>query len=129
MNRAQRRAKAKATPAYRRGMTAEDKIKAFYKNGITIDDLKKAGDEGYRDGWEKACNFCMKVCYAAAVRALHQLEGYGTERGKRFLRAMDDIVVTSMTSEEACDAALKEVGIKIKFDETFSEDRIQEVEK
>lgn len=128
MNRAHRRAKAKATPAYRRGMTAEDKIKAFYKNGITIDDLKKAGEEGYRDGWEKACNFCMKVCYAAAVRALHQLEGYSTKRNQRFLRLMDDIVITSMTSEEACDAALKEGGIKIKFDETFSEDRIQEVE-
>lgn len=128
MNRAHRRAQAKATPAYRRGMTQEDKIKAFYKNGITVDDLSKAADDGYKAGWKDACDFCMKVCYAASVRALHDLEGYGTKRNTRFLRQMDSHVINTMTSEEAIDAALEEAGVHINFREPFPEDRIMSEE-
>lgn len=127
MNRAARRAQAKAMPAYKRGMTAEDKIKAFYKNGITIADLDKAGKEGYRDGWKDACAYSMKVCYAAAVRAAHQLEGYGTIRNRRFLMTMDGFVTNSLTSDEAIEAAFNEAGVTINFREVFPEDRIQEV--
>lgn len=127
MNRAQRRAQAKATPAYRRGMTEEDRLKAYCKNGITIADLDKAGKDGYAQGWRDACQYCMRVCYAASVRALHQMEGYGTKRNRRFLMAMDDIVTNSLTSEEAIEAALQEAGVAINFREPFPEDRIQEV--
>lgn len=127
MNRAQRRAKAKATPSYKRGMTSEDKIKAFYKNGITLDDLNKAADDGYKQGWKAACEFCMRVCYASSVRALSELEGYGTKRNTRFLRTMDGYVVNTMTSDEAIEAALEEAGVHINFREPFPEDRITEV--
>lgn len=127
MNRADRRARAKATPAYKRGMTRDDKIKAFYKNGITLEDLQRNGQEGYDKGWSEACRYTMKVCYAAAVRAMHQLEGWGKTRNARFLRLMDDIVTNSLTSDEAINAALEEAGVIISFDEVFPEDRIEEV--
>lgn len=127
MNRAHRRAKAKAMPAYKRGMTSEDKIKAFYKNGITLDDLNKAADDGYKQGWKAACDYCMRVCYASSVRALHELEGYGAKRNTRFLRMMDNFVINTMTSDEAIDAALREAGVKIDFREPFSEDRVMQV--
>lgn len=126
MNRAQRRAAAKQVPAYRRNMTTEQKLKAFYKNGITLEDLQRSRDEGWKDGWSAACAFSMKVCYASAVRALHQLEGYGTKRNTRFLRLMDEIVTGSMTSDEAIEAAFEEAGVAINFREVFPDDRVQE---
>lgn len=126
MNRAQRRAKQKTIPSYKRGMSAEDKIKAFYRNGITVEDLQHSHDEGYEKGWKAACDYCMRVCYASATRALHELEGYSTVRNKRFLYRMDEHVCNTMTSDEAIDAALREAGVAIDFREAFTEDRIQE---
>lgn len=127
MNRAQRRAKAKATPAYKRGMTAEDKIKAFYKNGITIEDMERSHREGYNEGWKAACDYSMRVCYAAAVRALRELEGYHTKRNRRFLKVMDSFVTDTLTSDEAIEAALRDAGVAIDFREAMPDDRIQEV--
>lgn len=128
MNRAQRRAAAKQIPAYKRGLTAEQRVERFYKNGITIDDLQKSHDDGFTQGWKEACGFCMRVCYAASVRSLHQLEGYGTKRNIRFLRMMDEFVTGSMSSDEAIEAAFEEAGVRINFLETFTEDRVQEAE-
>ena len=128
MNRAQRRAKAKATPAYKRGMTAEDKIKAFYKNGITLEDMERTHREGYNEGWKAGCEYAMRVCYAAAVRALRQLEGYHTKRNRRFLQVMDSFVTDTLTSDEAIEAALREAGVQIDFREAMPDERIQEVD-
>lgn len=128
MNRAQRRAASKQVPAYKRGLTVEQRVERFYKNGITVDDLQKSHEEGYTKGWKEACNFCMKVCYASSVRALHELEGYGEKRNVRFLRRMDEYVTGSMTSDEAIDAAFEEAGVRISFQEAFPEERVQEAE-
>lgn len=83
-------------------------------------------EAAYQDGWKAACDFCMKTCYAAAVTALHTLEGYGHKRSMRFLKAMDGIVVNTLTSEEAIDNALEKAGVRIQFREAFAEDRIIE---
>lgn len=84
--------------------------------------------QGYEEGWHAACNFCMRTCYAAAVLALHDLEGYSTVRNTRFLRKMDAYITESLTSEEIIDEALEKAGVQINFREPFPEDRIQEVE-
>lgn len=69
----------------------------------------------------------MKTCYAAAVLALHDLEGYSTVRNTRFLRLMDKYVTDTLTSEEIMDDALEKAGVSINFRELFTEDRITEV--
>ena len=120
MNRAQRRASKKATPSYKRGMTQEDKIKAFYKNGITVEDLER----NYREGWKDACDYCMRVCYAASVLALRELEGYHTKRNTRFLRLMDDKVSNALSSDEAIDEAFARAGVRICFNEVMPEERV-----
>lgn len=125
MNRQQRRAKAKATPAYRRGMTREDKIKALYKNGITAEDLKKNYDLGFEAGKHAAITFTFKTCYAAFIMALKREFKFGHERCRKALIAADDIVVESLSSEEAIDQAWEEVGLYLDFDDPF--DRIKEV--
>ena len=92
--------------------------------GYALHDINRAHEDGYSEGWHAACGYCMRVCYAAAVRAAHQLEGYGTVRNKRFLRLMDEIITCTLTSDEAIEAALKEAGVEINFREVIPEERV-----
>lgn len=128
MNRAQRRAKAKATPAYRRNLTREDTLKALIKNGITTDDLQKNYELGLAEGRSLGINYTIKTTYAASVIALHEVAGWGHKRCTRFLRRMDEIITTTLDSEEVIDEALKKCGINIIFREALAEDRIVEVD-
>ena len=127
MNRAQRRAAAKATPAYRRGMTREDKLKALYKNGITVDDLKHDFNEGHKQGYEAGVRASVLTCYCAACMALHKLYGFGRERLFKVLQAMDQEVLYTITSDEAVQKVLDEVGIRFNTDEPF--ERIEMVKQ
>ena len=68
----------------------------------------------------------MKTCYAASTLALHDLEGYGTKRNRRFLRKMDGYVTDTLTSEEIIDEALQKAGVSINFRAPFDDERIQE---
>ena len=120
MTRQQRRAKERAEQAL------ASKIEAFRKTSPLAEETYH---QGYSDGWHAACNFAMKTCYAAAVMALHDLEGYSTVRNTRFLRAMDSYVTNTLTSEEIMDEALEKAGVSINFREPFTEDRVQEVSK
>lgn len=120
MTRQQRRAKERAE------QVLASKIEAFRKTNPMAEETYKAG---YAEGWHAACNFAMKTCYAAAVMALHDLEGYSTVRNTRFLRLMDSYVTNTLTSEEIMDEALEKAGVAINFREPFTEDRVQEVTK
>ena len=82
--------------------------------------------QGYEEGWKAACDFCMRVCYAASVMALHDLEGYGTKRNTRFLRKMDGYVTNTLTSEEIIEDAFDKAGVKINFRTPFDDERVQE---
>lgn len=84
---------------------------------------------GYEEGWKAACDFCMKVCYAASTMALHDLEGYSTKRNTRFLRIMDGYVTNALTSDELIDEALKKGGVSINFKAPFEDERVQEAGK
>lgn len=101
------------------------KVDAFRRSNPLAE---AAYQQGYEDGWKAACDYCMRTCYAAAVLALHDLEGYGTKRNTRFLRLMDNRVTETLTSEEIMDDALQKAGVAINFKAPFTEERIQEVE-
>lgn len=130
MNREQRRkAKKQAprkTPAYRR-MTIEERKDALVKNGITPDDLQKAFDKGWKEGFNCATSPVLKTIYAAACLVLHELEGYGAKRCKRFLQRLDDTVINALTSAETIDEVWQKIGLELEFHESF--DRIQEADK
>lgn len=84
--------------------------------------------QGYNAGLRAGSEFVIKDCYAAAVLALHDLEGYGTKRNTRFLQVMDGYIVNSLSTEEIIDEALQRAGVSINFREPFPENRIQEAE-
>ena len=79
--------------------------------------------KGYQEGWQAACDFCMKTCYAGAVMALHDLEGYGQKRNTRFLRN----IVNTLDKDETIEEALQTAGVWINFRAPFEDERIQEV--
>jgi hypothetical protein len=120
MTRQQRRKAERAQDALLR------KGAAFRKASPMAEEVHR---QGYEEGWKAACGFCMRVCYAASVLTLHDLEGYGQKRNTRFLRRMDNYITDTLSSDEIIDEALQKAGVAIKFDETFSEERVQEVAK
>lgn len=85
--------------------------------------------QGYEEGWKAACDFCMRICYAASTLALHDLEGYSTKRNTRFLRLMDRYVTDTLTSEEIIDDAFHKAGVAINFKAPFDDERVQEAGK
>ena len=109
----------KQTPAYRRGVSAEEMIKRMSRNGITVEDYDKARDkeykrgfsEGYRAGGEES----MKMCYAALALAAHELLGFGKKRACDLLVRMDNIVMTRLNSEDAITEAFDAMGLHIDF--------------
>lgn len=123
MNRQQRRAKAKATPAYRRGMTYDEKVKALYKNGITADDLEEEFARGYKAGFREAGSPVIKMAYAAACLILKEQCGFGQKRIERFLKALDDKILYTLTTDEIIDEVFEKTGLKINFTEAF--DRVE----
>lgn len=119
MNRQQRRAQERA-----KALLAK-KGEDFRRSNPMAEEVHR---QGYEEGWKAACAFCMKTCYAAATLALHDLERYGRKRNTRFLRVMDTYITGSLTSDEILDEALQKAGVAIRFNETFAEDRVQEVQ-
>ena len=85
--------------------------------------------QGYEEGWKAACDFCMRICYAASTLALHDLEGYGMKRNTRFLRKMDGYVTHTLTSDDIIDQAFEKAGVSINFRAPFDEERVQEAGK
>lgn len=99
---------------------------AFRKTNPMAEEVHR---QGYEEGWKAACDFCMRVCYAASTLALHDLEGYSTKRNTRFLRLMDRYVTETLTSEEIIEDAFDKAGVSINFKAPFEDERVQEAGK
>lgn len=99
---------------------------AFRKTNPMAEEVHR---QGYEEGWRDACDFCMRVCYAASTLALHDLEGYGTKRNTRFLRRMDGYITDTLTSEEIIEEAFRKAGVIINFKAPFDDERVQEAGK
>ena len=130
MNRAQRRAQNKQLPRAARPLTPEQRQNAIVRNGITPKDLETEYHDGHKtgfdQGWHSGGMFYMRMCYAAAIRALSQQPGYTVDQGISFLRTMDALVTHEYDTDEAALAAFTEAGVEINFKEPMTPDRISE---
>ena len=129
MNRAERRAAKKQAPKKPewRKLTYEERKAALVKNGITIDDLKKPGEQGYKQGYSDGVETTFKSIYAAMCLALNELYGFGSKRCKDVLSRTDAIVTEQLTSYDAIEEVWNRMKLRISFNDPF--ERIQEVEK
>ena len=121
LNRAQRRAqekknRSKKVPAYKK-MTRDERKAALVKNGITIADLEKEYEVGFEAGFNAASPSVIKTIYAAVALAANDLHGFGKKRIQALLRAVDDYVVDSLTSEEIINEVWNKIGLKLDFDD------------
>lgn len=122
MNRQQRRKAIRAKPAYLRESPEEIK-RRLVRNGITAKDLEDNYRKGMRDAQAQATIFITKSCYAAVCLALNELHGFGAKRCEAVLRAADQHMIYSLTSEELIDEVWERIKLRISFDEPF--DRIE----
>lgn len=124
MNRAQRRAAQRNQPAYKR-MSHEQLMNAIAKNGLTVDDLKRCKQEGYKQGVESA----VATCYAAFCLSLKEQFGFGRERVLRALKCADEKVVYALDSYELIEEVFDQFGVRLDFHAAMADERIQEVGK
>ena len=133
MNREQRRAQKrdkkrqakKPTPEYKK-MTKEQVSDALVKNGITPKMLEQEYVNGYNAGYDQGTKTTFQTIYAAVCMVLHDMHGFGKQRCKNVLQAVESCIVQYLTGDEAVQAALERVGLHIDFDEGI--DRIKESE-
>ena len=98
------------------------------KNGITLEDVKRAEEKSYAQGVQAGIENTMKTCYAAICLALNELHGFGTKRCKDVLNAVDEKVVMALTSDEAIQEVFDRMGLVIRFNAGPLEERIEETE-
>lgn len=128
----QREAAQMRTSAYAQAIVRREAIEKkardrLSQNGITPEDLEKNYDLGYHKGFSDASEPVIKGCYAAVCLALHDLYGFGKERCKKTLEAIDQHMLMSLTSMDAIEEVWEKVGIWLDFKDAF--DRIQEVQE
>lgn len=124
MNRAQRRAEAKATPAWRRNLSAEDIIRGMSKNGITPQQYDEARqkeyERGFSEGVQAGREEAVKMTYAAICLAARGKFGFGQKRVMDLLVAVDDQITNHLHSSDAIDQVFDELDIELSFDDPFS---------
>jgi hypothetical protein len=98
------------------------------KNGITLEDVKRAEDKSYAQGMQAGIENTMKTCYAAICLALNELHGFGRKRCKEVLNAVDEKVVMTLTSEDIIQEVFDRMGLVIRFNAGPLEERIEETE-
>ena len=122
MNRADRRAARKNTPAYLR-MSPEEAKKRLLKNGITDADLAKNYELGRMDGYKQGADSASVAIYAAIALAANKLYGFGSKRCKDLIYAVDQLVTYAITSKELADEVYERFGINLCPDDPI--ERIQ----
>lgn len=96
------------------------------KNGITIEDLKRAEDEAYAKGVRAGIDSTIRTAYAAICLAMHDLHGFGKKRCARLLNAVDENITMALSSQEAIDAVYDTMKLKIDFREQMPGERVRE---
>ena len=98
------------------------------RNGITIEDLKNVEDQGRADGFRAGKEQTLIIAYAGFLLALHEVSGLDADKCLEVLRAADERIVYSLTSEDAIREVYEELGVTLNFGEAISSERVQEVE-
>lgn len=110
-----------------RRIADNEAFQRIQKNGITLEDLKRAEDEAYHKGVTNGIESTMKTCYAAICLAMHELHGFGRLRCRRLLNRVDETLTMTLTSQDAIDEVYQTMKLKIDFREQMPGERVQDV--
>lgn len=109
-----------------RRISENEQLRSIQRNGITIDDLDRAGRQGYQDGARIAAENTMRNIYAAVALVMHENYGFGKKRCMDVLNAVDQKVMYALDSKEMIQQVWDDLKIKMTFDGDPLEERITE---
>ena len=89
--------------------------------------LAKAMADSEKEARNQAVEYCFHSIYAAVLLAAQEIYGFGHKRAWRLLKRADEIICTTLDSEEIIREVWERMGLEIDFREGI--DRIREVEK
>ena len=89
--------------------------------------LAKAMADSEKEARNQAVEYCFHSIYAAVLLAAQEVYGFGHKRAWRLLKRADEIICTTLDSEEVIREVWERMGLEINFREGI--DRIREVEK
>lgn len=97
-----------------------DRIKQreqYAKNGITLNDLRKEYDRGYKEAVNDVSLKLENTYVAALLLALHETYGFGKQRCMMVAKEMCDIAMKEICADDLLNRLRDEVGIDLKSDE------------
>ena len=101
-----------------------DRIKAaLYRNGITVDDVKKEYERGFKDGRKISEDFAFHAVYAAFLITMIDHHDMEQDEAIALLREMDNQVVLCIEDQELMDEAYERTGVEINWSDSL--ERIQ----
>lgn len=109
-----------------RRMADNEAFQRINRNGITLEDLKWAEDQGRKDGFAMGTEETMKTVYAAVCLALHEQHGFDADQCRDVLRATDEKVVYAINSNELLNELKDTLDLSFNFHADVDEERIQE---
>ena len=89
--------------------------------------LAKAMADSEKEARNQAVEYCFHSIYAAVLLAAQEGDGFGHKRAWRLLKRADEIICTTLDSEEIIREVWERMGLEINFREGI--DRIREVEE
>ena len=89
--------------------------------------LAKAMADSKKEARNQAVEYCFHSIYAAVLLAAQEVYGFGHKRAWRLLKRADEIICTTLDSEEIIREVWERMGLEINFREGI--DRIREVEE
>ena len=89
--------------------------------------LAKAMAEGEENARNQEIEYSFRCIYAAVLLAAQEVYGFGHKRAWRLLKRADEIICTTLDSEEIIREVWERMGLEINFREGV--ERIREVEE
>lgn len=118
MNRQDRRKAQKNRHGYRK-LSPEQWRAQMAKNGITPEDMNREFRRGWDDGWKAAHDSTAKLLVGSLCLALMEEHGFDKAKLTKLLEKMDELMLKSLTSDAALNAAFARMGLDIDPEDPF----------
>lgn len=125
-NRAQRRKAEREQMRTWQRMDRHDQVLSLQRNGITEQDLNKAREDGYRDGYMYAAEGFLKKMYAAIGAELLDA-GNSKEEVLTFIKNTDHRFSVMFDADDEIKEISERLGIWLNIDRNAVLDRVREV--
>lgn len=105
-------------------MGKQEQMQRLTQQGISQKDLDECYDKGHEEGYKQGTDKTLKTVYAGVVLQLLD-NGYEQDDAIRFLRDLDNRLITSIDANEDIEEVFEKTGVRLMLKEDF--DRVREV--